>query len=126
MRCSDAPQVNGKTVKAEQRLAKNGTSKTWLASAKVYPVSSINVECQEWDAWHSMMISDFDGEEELVYDDDFCPPPSLVLVVTASSEKGYVTVHDYITQMWPWLFKHRYMVIKSEGPEEVEQLLETE
>ncbi|OAA44080.1 UDP-N-acetylglucosamine pyrophosphorylase [Beauveria brongniartii RCEF 3172] len=90
------------------------------------PVSSIDVECQEWDAWHSIMISDYDGEEELVYDNDFCPPPSPVLVVTASSEKGYETVHDYITQMWPWLFKHRYMIIKSEDPDEVEQLLETE
>ncbi|KAM3461354.1 hypothetical protein MY5147_009943, partial [Beauveria neobassiana] len=32
-------------------------------------------------------MSDYDGEEELVYDDDFCPPVSPVLVVTASSEK---------------------------------------
>ncbi|KAJ3491210.1 hypothetical protein NLG97_g5637 [Lecanicillium saksenae] len=83
------------------------------------PVSSIKVDCMEWDAWHCMMISDYSDTEDLVYDDDFCPPPSPVLVVTASSEKDYVTVHDYVTQLWPWLFKHRYMIIKSQDEDEV-------
>ncbi|KAJ6787262.1 hypothetical protein PWT90_09463 [Aphanocladium album] len=92
------------------------------------PVSSIKVECEEWDAWHCMMVLDYDSEdkEKLEYDDDVCPPPSPVLVVTASSEQGYVTVHDYITQLWPWLFKHRYMIIKSQDSYEVEQLLKTQ
>lgn len=92
----------------------------------VPPVSSINVSCEEWDAWHSMVMLEFDPDEVIEYDDEDYPPPSPILVVTASSKKGYVTVHDYMTQLWPWLFKHRYMIIKSVDPDEMPQALEKE
>lgn len=55
------------------------------------PVSSINLDCEEWDAWHSLAALEYDSGDEPPYDEDNYPPPSPRLVVTASDERGYVT-----------------------------------
>lgn len=65
----------------------------------------------DWYGWHGAYW------EEDYYDDCDCPSPPVVITITAG-EKDYVTIHDSVSQLHPWLFEHRNTIVRSMDAED--------
>lgn len=84
------------------------------------PVPSLVVCSDKWTNWHLIYWEEVDlcqdESPEDYYDNEQYPPPSAEITITAR-DKGFVTVHNYVTQLHPWLFIHQDMIIRAEGPD---------
>lgn len=100
-----------------------------LTEPKVSSLSVVVEELEDWaDDWHAFFFCYQDRElgefaaskpedgarapHMPKYDNpDMEPPPGPALEVKSSSENGYVTIHDYVSAVHPWLLSLRENIL---------------
>lgn len=84
------------------------------------PVASIIVEeehLSDWqNQWYTLNQEGFD-ENIQPQPEDF-PPEFQPLVVTASAADGFVTVHDFVSAVHPWLMGLREQILRARNVED--------
>lgn len=84
------------------------------------PVASLTVQevhLSDWQTeWYTMNQEGFD-EDVQPAPEDF-PPEFKPLVVTASSPGGFVTVHDFVSAVHPWLMDQRDQILRARNVED--------
>jgi hypothetical protein len=102
---------------------------TALTEPKISSIDVVVEDLEDWAGhWHAFLFCKLgeelgdrasippDHEVPSSYmpkydDEDMEPPPGPTLRVTSSSEKGYVTIHDYLSAIHPWLLGLRENIL---------------